>query len=58
VVEHNLQLIKNADWVIDLGPGPSEKGGTVVASGPPEVIAQCSQSLTGQALRQVMLVDT
>ncbi len=52
VIEHNMELIKCADWVIDLGPEAAEAGGQVVASGPPEEIARCEQSITGRYLRQ------
>jgi excinuclease ABC subunit A len=52
VVEHNLDVIKTADWVIDLGPEGGERGGFLVASGPPEDIAKCRRSHTGKALRQ------
>lgn len=50
VVEHHLQLIRNADWVIDLGPGAAEAGGTVVVAGTPEDVAACKDSLTGKFL--------
>lgn len=52
VVEHNLQLIKHADWVIDLGPGAAEDGGRVVAAGTPEEVASVPESITGQFLRR------
>ncbi len=51
VVEHNLDVIRRADWVIDLGPEGGPGGGRVVAEGPPEVIARASGSHTGAALR-------
>ena len=51
VIEHHLDLISAADWIIDLGPGAGASGGRVVAEGPPETVAACQQSLTGQALR-------
>ena len=47
VVEHDLDLIANADWVIDMGPGGGEAGGRVVACGTPEQVAACPQSVTG-----------
>jgi len=50
IVDHNLQLIKSADWIIDLGPGAADDGGRVVATGTPEEIAECKESLTGQVL--------
>ena len=52
VVEHNLQLMMYADWIIDLGPGAAENGGEVVAEGTPEQVAQCEESITGQYLKQ------
>lgn len=52
VVEHNLHLIAAADHVIDLGPGPAENGGTVVAAGSPKQIAKEKKSVTGQYLRE------
>jgi excinuclease ABC subunit A len=54
VIEHNLDVIKNADWIIDLGPGGGEKGGWVVATGTPEEIAGREGSLTGKFLRKVL----
>ena len=54
VIEHNLDVIKTADWVIDLGPEGGDAGGQVVTQGPPELIAQCSNSHTGQYLRPVL----
>ncbi|HEY9174339.1 MAG TPA: excinuclease ABC subunit UvrA [Verrucomicrobiae bacterium] len=50
VIEHNLDVIKTADWVIDLGPEGGEAGGTIVAEGPPELIARCDASHTGHYL--------
>jgi excinuclease ABC subunit A len=50
VVEHNLQLMTAADWLIDLGPGAADAGGQVVASGTPEQVAACEKSITGQYL--------
>jgi len=54
VIEHNLEVIKTADWVIDLGPEGGEQGGEVIAEGPPEVIAETPHSYTGQFLREVL----
>jgi len=54
VIEHNLDIIKAADYIIDLGPEGGEKGGEVVATGTPEQIAACEDSYTGQLLRQVL----
>jgi excinuclease ABC subunit A len=50
VIEHNLDVIKSADWIIDLGPGAGEDGGRVVFQGTPEGVAQCQSSHTGLAL--------
>ncbi len=50
VIEHNLEVIKTADWIIDLGPEGGDKGGRVVAMGPPEDIAKAKESYTGQFL--------
>ncbi len=52
VIEHNLDVIKTADWVIDLGPEGGPRGGSVIASGPPEQIAAVPASHTGQFLRE------
>ena len=54
VIEHNLDVVKTADWVIDLGPEGGELGGRVVAEGPPEKIVQSQASHTGQFLRKVL----
>ncbi len=54
VIEHNLDVIKTADWVIDLGPEGGSGGGTLVATGTPEEIAACDESHTGRALRPVL----
>ncbi|MGQ0667914.1 MAG: excinuclease ABC subunit UvrA, partial [Nitrospiraceae bacterium] len=52
VIEHNLDVIKNADWVIDLGPEGGDRGGEIVAEGPPTEIAKAKRSYTGQVLRE------
>jgi len=54
VIEHNLDVIKCADWVIDLGPEGGEGGGRLVAAGTPEQIAACAESYTGQYLRKIL----
>jgi len=54
LIEHHLDLIKNADWIIDLGPGAGDRGGYVIATGTPEEIASKEGSLTGQYLRRVL----
>ncbi|MBE0688168.1 MAG: excinuclease ABC subunit UvrA [Anaerolineaceae bacterium] len=53
VVEHNLELIKTADWIIDLGPEGGAAGGRLLASGTPEQVAQVAESFTGQYLRKM-----
>jgi excinuclease ABC subunit A len=50
VVEHNLQLMKSADWLIDIGPGAADDGGRVVVTGTPEEVAECAESATGRVL--------
>jgi excinuclease ABC subunit A len=54
VIEHNLEVIKTADWVIDLGPEGGDRGGYVVGAGPPEFIAKLPNSYTGKFLAQVL----
>ncbi|HXM11406.1 MAG TPA: excinuclease ABC subunit UvrA [Terriglobales bacterium] len=54
VIEHNLEVIKTADWVIDLGPEGGDRGGNLVGFGPPEAIAELTNSYTGQYLKQVL----
>ena len=54
VIEHNLDVIKCADYVIDLGPEGGDKGGTLVATGTPEMIAQCENSYTGKFLKRIL----
>lgn len=57
VVEHNLQLIKAADYVIDLGPGAADQGGRVVATGTPEAVARAKDSATGRFLAKLLADD-
>jgi excinuclease ABC subunit A len=54
IIEHNLDVIKSADWIIDLGPEGGDAGGRVVAAGTPEQVARNSQSLTGKYLAPVL----
>ena len=51
VIEHNLDLIKTCDYIIDLGPEGGDGGGTIVATGTPEEVARCEKSYTGQFLK-------
>ena len=55
VIEHNLDVIKSADWIIDLGPEGGENGGRIVVEGPPEKIAECKKSYTGKFLKEELL---
>ena len=57
VIEHHLDVIKNADYIIDLGPGAGDRGGYVVATGTPEEIAREKSSATGQYLTKVLHRD-
>jgi excinuclease ABC subunit A len=54
IVEHNLDVIKSADWIVDLGPEGGEGGGRVIAEGTPEDVARSKKSYTGQALRPLI----
>ncbi|HEY3415110.1 MAG TPA: excinuclease ABC subunit UvrA [Armatimonadota bacterium] len=54
VIEHNLDVIKTADWVIDLGPEGGDAGGRIIATGPPEAVAEVAESYTGQYLGKVL----
>jgi excinuclease ABC subunit A len=57
VIEHNLEVIKTADWVVDLGPDGGDKGGRIVASGTPEEVAKVGESHTGQYLKRYLARD-
>lgn len=54
VIEHNLDIIKNADWIIDLGPEGGDAGGYIVATGPPQQLAAITSSYTGQFLKEII----
>ena len=54
LIEHNLDIIKNADWIIDLGPGAGDLGGRLIAQGTPEQVAKVKKSFTGQYLQPVL----
>ncbi len=54
VIEHNLDVIKTADYIIDLGPEGGNRGGTVVCTGTPEKVAECKESYTGQFLKKIL----
>jgi excinuclease ABC subunit A len=57
VIEHNLDVIKSADWVVDLGPEGGSGGGTVVAEGTPEQVAKVPESHTGRFLAPILGID-
>jgi excinuclease ABC subunit A len=54
VIEHNLDVIKQADWIVDLGPEGGEGGGEVIVTGTPEQVAAVEESATGQYLRELL----
>ena len=54
IIEHNLDVIKTADWIVDLGPEGGSGGGTIVATGTPEEIASCEASHTGRYLKKLL----
>ena len=54
VIEHNLDVIKSADYIIDIGPEGGDEGGTIIASGTPEQIIKVENSYTGQYLKKVL----
>ncbi len=54
VIEHNLEVLKTADYIIDLGPGGGKNGGYVIAQGTPEQVKEVKKSITGEFLKQVL----
>ncbi|MEB4590940.1 hypothetical protein VSS37_08130, partial [Candidatus Thiothrix sp. Deng01] len=54
VIEHNLDVIKTADWVVDLGPEGGSRGGKIIAVGTPEAVAQAEGSFTGEFLKRML----
>ena len=54
MIEHHLDVIKSADWVIDLGPEGGDRGGKVVAVGTPEDVAKVKESFTGKFLKEIL----
>ncbi|MFA6178416.1 MAG: excinuclease ABC subunit UvrA [Candidatus Methylopumilus sp.] len=54
IIEHNLDVIKTADWIIDMGPEGGDGGGMVIAEGPPELVAECKESYTGKYLKLML----
>ena len=54
VIEHNLEVIKTADWIVDLGPEGGDRGGDIIATGTPEQVAGMASSYTGQYLRSAL----
>lgn len=54
VIEHNLEVIKTADWIIDLGPEGGDSGGEIIAAGTPEDVAKAARSYTGQYLKPLL----
>ena len=54
IIEHNLDVIKTADWIVDMGPEGGDGGGMIIAEGTPEQVAQISQSYTGKYLKAML----
>jgi len=55
VIEHNLDVIKTADWIVDLGPEGGSGGGQIIATGTPEEVAEVKDSHTGQFLKKILM---
>ena len=56
IIEHNLDVIKTADWIVDLGPEGGDGGGTIVAEGTPEGVVDVGRSYTGRYLKNIIMV--
>ena len=56
IIEHNLDVIKMADWIIDMGPEGGDRGGCIVCQGTPEEVALCAESYTGKYLKEELEV--
>ena len=54
MIEHNLEVVKTADYIIDIGPEGGDRGGTIVVAGTPEEVVQCEKSYTGQYLKKLL----
>jgi excinuclease ABC subunit A len=54
IIEHNMDVIKTADWIVDLGPEGGSGGGEIIATGTPEDVANCKHSFTGQFLKPIL----
>jgi len=54
VIEHNLDVLKSVDWLIDMGPEGGAGGGEIIAQGTPEQVAACEKSYTGQFLKEIL----
>jgi excinuclease ABC subunit A len=57
VIEHNMDVIKTADWIVDLGPEGGDEGGHIIAEGSPEEVAKTAESYTGHFLEQVLVAE-
>ena len=57
MIEHNLDVIKTADYIVDLGPEGGDQGGFIIAAGPPERVAAVEESWTGRYLREVLAAE-
>jgi excinuclease ABC subunit A len=58
IIEHNLDVIQAADWIVDLGPEGGQEGGEILVAGPPEAVAQCARSHTGRYLQSLLTRPT